>query len=56
VSICSNELAPQTVPDGFEIGVAALEAELESDYNKWKGLVKNCFIFYNKQGEPYYRF
>jgi len=43
-------------PDGFEIGVAALEAELESDYNKWRGLVKNCFVFYNKQGEPYYRF
>jgi len=43
-------------PDGFEIGVAALEADMKIDSNEWRGLVKNCFMFYNKSNEPYYRF
>jgi hypothetical protein len=43
-------------PDGFEIGVAALEADMKIDFNEWRSLVKNCFIFYNKSNEPYYRF
>jgi hypothetical protein len=43
-------------PDGFEIGVAALEAEMKFDFNEWRNLVPDCFMFYNKLNQPYYRF
>ena len=43
-------------PDGFEIGVAALEADMKWDYDTWRNFVRNCFEFKNKLGELYYRF
>lgn len=43
-------------PDGFEIGVAALEADMKWDYDQWRNHASNCFQFKNKTGETYYRF
>lgn len=43
-------------PDGFEIGVAALESEMKVDFDQWRNLIKNSFTFYSKENELYYRF
>lgn len=44
-------------PDGFEIGVSVLEAEMKYQYTyDWMQHVKNIFTFNNKQGETFTRF
>lgn len=50
----ANEI--RNYPDGFEIGVAALEAEMNIDFDQWRSLVKDCFSFYDKSNNLYSRF
>lgn len=43
-------------PDGFDIGIAALESKLNYSYNSFNSLLANCFIFEDKQGCAHTRF
>ena len=43
-------------PDGFEIGVSALEAQMKWDYNAFRAFLPNCFEFYDKPGNLHTRF
>lgn len=43
-------------PDGFEIGISALEAEMKSAYQGYFNLIQNCFSFYTKLGDFHTRF
>ena len=43
-------------PDGFEIGVSALEAQMKWDYNAFRLFLPNCFEFYDKPGNLHRRF
>jgi hypothetical protein len=43
-------------PDGFEIGVAALESEMKYDYDQWRALIRDCFKFNSKDGKEFIRF
>ena len=43
-------------PDGFEIGVAALESEMKVDFDQWRNLVKSSFTFYSRENELHHRF
>lgn len=43
-------------PDGFEIGVSALEAEMKWDWNSFRYLLPNCFEFHDKAGNLHIRF
>ena len=43
-------------PDGFEIGVSALEADMKWSYSGWFGLIRNCFGFYTKENKYHTRF
>ena len=43
-------------PDGFEIGVSALEAQMKWDYNAFRAFLPNCFEFYDKPGNLHKRF
>lgn len=43
-------------PDGFDIGVAALEANLNYSYNSFNSLLPDCFTFKDKEGNIYSRF
>jgi hypothetical protein len=43
-------------PDGFDIGVSALEAEMKWDWNSFRGFIPNCFEFHDKSGNLHIRF
>jgi len=43
-------------PDGFDIGVSALEAEMKWDWNSFRSFIPNCFEFYDKLGNLHTRF
>jgi len=43
-------------PDGFDIGVSALEAEMKWDYNSFGGFLPGCFEFHDKVGNLHTRF
>ena len=43
-------------PDGFDIGVSALDAEMKWDWGSFGGLIPNCFEFHDKEGNLYTRF
>jgi hypothetical protein len=43
-------------PDGFEIGISALEADMKWSYNGWFHLVRNCFGFFTKSNDYHVRF
>jgi hypothetical protein len=43
-------------PDGFDIGVSALEAEMNWDWNSFRGFIPNCFEFHDKSGNLHIRF
>ena len=43
-------------PDGFEIGISALEAEMKYAYQGYFNLIQNCFSFYTKLGDFHTRF
>jgi hypothetical protein len=43
-------------PDGFDIGVSALEAEMKWDWNGFRHTVNNCFEFRDKAGNLHKRF
>lgn len=46
----------RSYPDGFEIGVSALESDMRTDYDNWRYLVQGCFEFNDKQGNTHIRF
>lgn len=46
----------RSYPDGFDIGVSALESNMNWDYNDWRFLVSNCFEFKDKSGNTHIRF
>jgi hypothetical protein len=43
-------------PDGFDIGVSALEAEMNWDWDSFRGLLPSCFEFHDKAGNLHIRF
>jgi hypothetical protein len=43
-------------PDGFEIGVSALESEMNWDYHAFRHFLPECFEFYDKSGKLYIKF
>jgi hypothetical protein len=43
-------------PDGFDIGVSALEAEMKWDWNSFRGFLPSCFEFNDKLGNLHIRF
>lgn len=43
-------------PDGFEIGVSALESEMKWDWNSFRNFLPNFFEFYDKAGNLHIRF
>ena len=43
-------------PDGFDIGVSALEAEMNWDWNSFRGFLPGCFEFHDKAGNLHTRF
>lgn len=43
-------------PDGFEIGVSALESEMKWDWNSFRHFLPNFFEFYDKAGNLHIRF
>jgi len=43
-------------PDGFDIGVAALESKLQYSYTIFNEFLKECFTFKDKQGNTHIRF
>ena len=43
-------------PDGFEIGISALEADMKYAYQGYFNLIQNCFSFNTKLGDFYTRF
>jgi hypothetical protein len=43
-------------PDGFEIGVSALEAEMNWDWNSFRSFLPDCFEFNDKAGNLHIRF
>lgn len=43
-------------PDGFEIGVSALEAEMKWDYHAFRHTISDCFEFHDKAGNLHRRF
>lgn len=43
-------------PDGFDIGVSALDAEMKWDWNSFRGFIPNCFEFHDKSGNLHIRF
>jgi hypothetical protein len=46
----------RSYPDGFDIGVAALESDMNWEYNDWRQLIQNCFEFKDKSGNTHIRF
>jgi hypothetical protein len=46
----------RSYPDGFDIGVSALESNMNWDFNNWRFLVEKCFEFKDKQGNTHIRF
>ena len=43
-------------PDGFEIGVSALESDMKWDWNSFRRFIPGCFEFYDKPGNLHIRF
>lgn len=43
-------------PDGFEIGVSALESRMNYDYCRWFEYLRGCFKFYDRNGNLHHRF
>ena len=43
-------------PDGFEIGISALEAEMKYDFHGYKHYIRECFQFYTKSRDLHIRF
>jgi hypothetical protein len=43
-------------PDGFEIGVSALDAKMKYDFDQWRTLAQGIFKFKDKQGNEHIRF
>ena len=43
-------------PDGFDIGVSALEAEMKWDWDSFRGHIPACFEFHDKAGNLHVRF
>lgn len=43
-------------PDGFEIGVSALESEMKYDYDAFRHTIPGCFEFHDKTGNLHTRF
>lgn len=43
-------------PDGFEIGVSALESDMKCDYLAFRHLIPDCFEFHDKTGKLWKRF
>ena len=43
-------------PDGFEIGVSALEANMKWHFDSFRHLIPNCFEFHDKSGNIHTRF
>jgi hypothetical protein len=43
-------------PDGFDIGVSALEAEMKWDWNCFRGFLPEFFEFNDKYGNNHIRF
>jgi hypothetical protein len=43
-------------PDGFDIGVSALDAEMKWDWNSFRGFLPSCFEFRDKAGNLHTRF
>jgi hypothetical protein len=43
-------------PDGFEIGVSALESEMKYDYDAFRHTIPGCFEFNDKSGNLHIRF
>jgi len=46
----------RSYPDGFEIGVSALESDMAMDYDNWRYILKDCFEFKDKSGNKHIRF
>lgn len=46
----------RSYPDGFDVGVSALESDMKYDFDEWRNIVSECFEFKDKQGTTYYRF
>jgi hypothetical protein len=49
-----NEI--RNYPDGFDIGVSALEAEMKWDWNMFRGFLPDSFEFHDKAGNLHIRF
>jgi hypothetical protein len=49
-----NEI--RNYPDGFDIGVSALEAEMKWDWDMFRGTIPGCFEFHDKEGNLHTRF
>lgn len=43
-------------PDGFDIGVSALDAEMTWDWNSFRLFLPNCFEFHDKSGNLHKKF
>lgn len=43
-------------PDGFEIGVSALESRMNYDCENWFEILRDCFKFYDRSGNLHHRF
>jgi hypothetical protein len=46
----------RSYPDGFDIGVSALESKMNWDFDEWRGILSNCFEFRDKNGNTHFRF
>jgi hypothetical protein len=50
----ANKLS--SYPEGFEIGVSALESDMNYNYDEWRAYLRDCFTFTDKTGSPHIRF
>jgi hypothetical protein len=46
----------RSYPDGFDIGVSALESNMKYDFSGWQNFIRNCFHFNDKQNTKHIRF
>ena len=43
-------------PEGFEVGVSAIEAEMSFEFSNWRSILRDYFKFKDKNGNTHYRF
>lgn len=46
----------RSYPDGFDIGVSALESKMNWEFFEWMNIVRGCFEFKDKSGNTHRRF